>query len=96
MAKRSKWEDDPNREYLDDDYSYYEEEVSPRLEKKRADQIKKCEHNQFFIYCSTCKHVLGSELSDPYEVLKKHKEYHDKLAGSGTNDTNFNSNTSTL
>lgn len=60
----------------DDNYSYYEEEVLPKIIKKRDAEIRKCQHNQFFIYCSNCKHVLGSESSDPYELMKLHQERH--------------------
>jgi hypothetical protein len=88
MAKKpslwedGKWDDDP---LFANDSSYYEEEVLPRIERQALAEKAKCKHEQFYIYCSTCRHVLGSEVNDPYEVLKAHRAKH---AGEGNFDNN--------
>lgn len=69
-----KWDGDPL--FPENDSSYYEEEVLPRIERQTIAEKAKCRHEQFYIYCSSCKHVLGSELNDPYEVLKAHRAKH--------------------
>lgn len=60
----------------DADRSYYQDEVIPKLEKKAREEMAKCPHDKFFIYCSTCKHIIGSETNDPFEALRQHREKH--------------------
>jgi hypothetical protein len=82
--KWDKWEEE--NDFLaqeDKGRSYYEDEVLPAIEKKALAEKAKCRHDHFYIYCSQCKHVLGSELQDPYEVLKAHRAKHiNEMGGS--------------
>lgn len=78
--KSDRWDDwERENDFLaqeDEAGSYYEQEVLPRLERQAQAEKAKCQHDKFFIYCSSCKHVIGSESNDPYEVLRAHKAKH--------------------
>ncbi len=75
--ERDKWADDPL--FTDDDTSYYEDEILPKIERRVAEEKARCPHDHFFIYCSTCRHVIGSEVNDPYDALREHRAKHAEL-----------------
>lgn len=82
--ERDKWVDDPL--FADDGNSYYDEEILPLREKQVLEEKARCPHDHFFIYCSTCRHVIGSEVNDPYEALKEHKAKHAELGNVKRNE----------
>ena len=64
------------------DHGYYEREVLPKIERQRMREMAKCQHNQFYVICSSCKHIIGSETNDPYALLEAHRKSHHGLKGS--------------
>jgi len=68
------WDEEEDFNPVDD--KYYQREIIPKIEKQRAREMAKCQHNQFYVICSSCKHIIGSELQDPYQALKEHRQKH--------------------
>jgi len=70
------WDEDEDFNPVDN--KYYEREVMPKIERQHRREMAKCQHKQFFVLCSSCKHIIGSELNDPFEALKAHREKHEE------------------